>query len=167
MSKKKKNTKTQGRWRLNPLDVVIILVALAAAFAFLQLTAPSGGTPLSSNKSVTLRYTLELVSLPEGVAELIHVGDELVDKVEKHEIGKVTAVTVTPYGISSKNTLTGEYIITEMPGRETATLTIEARATDTGSSIEANGFAFRVGGGVSVTGPGWSGIGYIIGIERD
>jgi hypothetical protein len=158
--------KSKLRLRFNFFDVVIILAALGAGFLLLRLTDAGEGTVMNPGKTVTVNYTLELSNLPEGTAPLIKPGDRLIDVVEKRNVGTVVSVEYRPYISTSKNSLTGDYILTEVPQRESAVISVTLDAVDSGSELNASGFIPRGGMGMSVTGPGYAGSGLITDIER-
>jgi hypothetical protein len=157
--------KQKRKLKLNLFDIIIIAAAIVAAVVFLRVTSP-GGAVLATAKTVTLRYVVELANMPEGTAARIAVGDKVVDKVEKHELGAVAEVSVAPDRVMTRDNDTGRHFLTIRPTRETATLTIEVVATDTDRALTTGGFELRVGTSVSVTGPGWSGVGYIVAMDR-
>ena len=162
------NMKPKFKFKINFFDVLIIVLALVAGFVVLRLSNADGGgaTMLSTGTPVKVRYTVELSNLPEGIAELIKPGDSLSEAVEKRFIGNVVSVEIGPYMTTSKNSYTGDFILTSSPGRYTATVTVELDAVDTGSSIDASGFLLRANSTPSVLGPGYAGPGLITAIER-
>lgn len=158
--------KGKFKLRFNFFDIIIILAALGAGFLLLRLTDADGGTALNPGKPVTVNYTLELHNLPAGTPELIKPGDRLTEVVEKRYIGTVVSVEYGPYRPTSKDSLTGDYILTEVPGREMAVIKVSLDAVDTGSELSASGFVPRGGLGLSVTGRGYAGSGIILDMER-
>ena len=157
------------RFRPNVFDIIIILAALAAGFVLLRLSNADGAgtTVLSSGTNVTARYTLELGNLAIGTSELIQPGDNLTDVVLKRAIGSVVSVTSGPYLVTSKDSNTGDVILTEVPQRETAYIVVEVDAVDNGFDVMAGNFAVRGGINMSVSGPGYWGYGIIADVERD
>jgi hypothetical protein len=154
--------------KINALDVVIIILALALGLAAYKLLNADrgGGDILAAGKTVKLRYTIELTNLLEGTGGLIKPGDDVMEIVEKHSVGTGAAVEISPYVRNAVDLTQGREILSEIPGREMARLTIDVTLTDTGRELTANGLAIRAGIQLSVTGPGWGGTGYITGIER-
>ena len=155
---------------INVFDIVVIAIAVALA-ALLFLTRSSGTASDSGTeetaKSGTVTYTIELSGMVNGSAEKISVGDKLVDKVKKYDIGTVTAVEVTNTVRQVQDLVNGGTVEAEMSTLETATVTLEAPCTETDTDIlVAGGYDIKVGLSVSVKGPGYYGTGYIVGIER-
>ena len=148
------------------LVIIIVVVALAAAYAVHRI---GGGSAVSTSSSETreLTYVLEITDLDESTESLIHKGDSLIDKVKKYEIGTVDSVKVYPYQRLTEDKDQGRYFYTEETDRCSAALTVKVKCVDDGDTLTADsGFEIRVGQSVSLVGPGYSGAGYIIGIER-
>jgi hypothetical protein len=158
--------KTKMRLRFNFFDAIIILAVLGAGFLLMRLTNAGGGTAFNPGKTVTVNYTLELSSLPVGTSALIKPGDRLSDVVEKRYVGTVVSVEHGPYVSTSKNSLTGDYILTEVPLREMAAISVTLDAVDSGDELNASGFIPRGGAVLSITGPGYAGSGLITNMER-
>ncbi|MDR0906259.1 MAG: DUF4330 domain-containing protein [Oscillospiraceae bacterium] len=154
--------------RVNIFDVIIIVAAIAAGFLLLRLSNADGGggTALNPGTAVTARYTLELGNLPVGMPELIKPGDKLTDVILKRAIGSVVSVTSSPYYMTSRDLYTGDMILTAVPEREAAYIIVEIAAIDSGSEVAAGGFPVRAGTQLTVSGPGYSGVGMIVDVER-
>jgi hypothetical protein len=154
--------------RLNLFDIIFIACALAAAALILLYSSRSdGGTSIIiSGSSETVVYTLEFQGMLPGTAELISPGDSLVDRVERRAIGTVVSVELMPSTTSQKSFVTGNRYIVDVPGRTDAVVVVTANAHVTEGQISVNGFAVRVGTRVSINGPLYNGVGFIIGIER-
>jgi hypothetical protein len=153
--------------KINALDTVIIVLALALGFAAYRLLNADRGGGLTAGRQVRIRYTIELTNLLEGTGALIQPGHDVIEIVEKHDVGTVLSSEVSPYVRNAVDLTRGREVLSEIPGRETARVTIEVTLTDTGRELTANGLAIRAGIQLSVTGPGWGGTGYITGIERE
>ena len=154
--------------KVNFFDFVIIavVIALAAAYAVHRI---GGGSAVSTSSSETreLTYTVEITDLDENTKAMIHKGDGLIDKVKKYEIGTVEDVKFYPFRRLTEDKDSGRYIYAEEPDRCNASLTVKVKCTDDGTTLTADsGFEIRVGQGVSLIGPGYSGAGYIINVER-
>lgn len=158
----------KGKWRLNLFDVIFIActVVVAAIILLYSSRGDSGAGIVTNNSQETVIYTVEFSGMIDGTAQLIKPGDSLVDKIEKRAIGSVVSVDLKPATRSQKNYITGERIISEVPGETDAVLVVSALATVTDSQISVNGFLVRVGTRVSINGPLYNGAGYIIDIER-
>jgi len=163
------NNEKKRKWKINLFDIVFIACAVVIAALILVFANRSGGSTVLSGPNGKVRYTLEMVGMLGDTATKIKPGDSLVDKIEKRPMGTVVGVDVQRTRISVKNQMTGERVIVEEPVRYTATVTVEADAniTSTQISIPPGGFVVRVGTWVSVNGPLYNSVGYIIDMERD
>ena len=151
-------------------DIIFIICAIAIAGAILLYSRSSGGSGglIASGTRETVVYTIELQGMLGDSAYLIQAGDSLVDKVEKRPLGTVVSVKVKPGLTTQKNLLTGDHIVTQYPDRHDAEIVVTADATETESQISIpGGFVVRVGTWVSLNGPLYSGVGYIVDMERD
>ena len=154
--------------RLNLFDTIFIICAICLAVFILvnSSRSNSGAGLISSGSREKIVYTIELQGMINNAAELIKPGDSLVDKVEQRAIGTVVSVELVQAMTSSKDYVTGDRIITELPERTDAIITVEAQATVTDSQISVDGFAIRAGTRISVNGPLYNGGGYITYIDR-
>ncbi len=154
---------------INVFDICVIAVAALLAGVLFLL---GGGETQSAgdgeeNLSSTVTYTVELTGMMNNSAELVSVGDELVDRVKKYDVGTVTDVTVQNTVRQVSNLIEGGSAPAEMERLQTAIITIEAPCTQNDREITVGGgYTVRVGTAVSLKGPGYYGTGYIVGIER-
>lgn len=150
---------------LNLFDIILILVAVALVAVLFFTRSQGSVTPTA--ESGTVRYTIELTAMQNNSADLISVGDDLVDKVKKYRMGTVVAVEVYPYERQAEDLENGGMVDSPMSTQQAARVTIEASCTQTESQITVDGgYAVRVGTIVNVKGPGYNGLGYVISIER-
>jgi hypothetical protein len=91
----------------------------------------------------------------------------VIEVVEKRVVGTVVSVAFGPALKGGIDTVTGDVHQVPYPGRETVVITLTLDVTDNGRELGANGFVIRAGEHLSVTGPGWAGQGYIVGVDRD
>lgn len=144
----------------NLFDVVVLLVAVA--LGAILLLASRG----SDKSETTVRYTVEFTNMQNNTAELLQVGDELEDRVKKYDLGTIISVEVGP---------TVNYLADQVNGGshdqlsktlQTATVVIEAPASETEQEIlVSGGYEIKIGTGVSAKGPGYSCYGTVLAIE--
>jgi len=160
--------KKKVKWRLNLFDVIFIACALIIAGVIILYSNSKAGTSsvLPSGSKETVVYTIELLGMINGTAELIKPGDTFIDKVEKRNLGTVVSVDLTPSTALQKNLITGERILSEIPGKTDVKVVLSAQATMTDRQISVDGFTIRVGAKVSINGPLYNSGGYITDIER-
>lgn len=144
----------------NLFDIVVLVLALVLGAAVLLISKGAG------QKEITVRYLVEFTNMQNNTAELIQVGDELEDRVKKYDLGKVISVEVGP---------TVNYLADQVNGGshdqlsqtlQTATVMLEATATDDPQSIlVSGGYLIKIGTSVSAKGPGYSCYGTVLAIE--
>jgi len=163
--------KRKMKIKLNLFDIIILALIVLGGLAYFAVTnmSRSGGVALPTATSTrTVRYTIELASMLEDAAALINEGDVIVDRIEKRTLGKVIAVEIVPAVIPVKDIFTGEQLLEAQPNRLTANLTLEATAAETASALTVDGgFIVRAGAQVTVAGPGYAGMGYVLSVERE
>ena len=156
------------KWRLNLFDVVFIVCVIAAVLIVTAYLGRSGGGGIiSSGSQQTVVYTIILSEMIGDTAYMIQPGDELFDKVERRMMGKVESVEVIPSMKHEGNHLTGDRVLVELPGRKDAVVVVTAEATVTDNQISIGGFVVRSGVRVSVLGPLYHGVGFIVSMERN
>ncbi len=160
MAKDRKNRKI---FNLFDIIVIVIIIALAGLLFFIR----EGRDAQESTSAGTVRYTLELVGMQNGSADLIQEGDQLVDKVKKYDIGTVVSVEVTPTYRQAYDYVNGGLIESLVDDQQTAVIVVEADCTESSSQITVDGgYVIRAGLTASVRGPGYWGTGYIISVDR-
>ena len=162
----------KGRFRLklNLIDGIVIVAALAVAAVLLYMqmkpaAAPAGdaSTPLAA----TTQYTIRLQKTLPGTADLIETGDALVDVVKNYELGTVVSATAMPATDSIINENAKAYVTAEIPGYEDIDIVVEASVTYGEENIlVGSGYELRVGEKIYVRGPGYLGSGEVYAIER-
>lgn len=162
-----KQTKGRPGWLPNLFDLIIIALVVILAAGFLWWKGILGGTGTSSSSTRTVRYTIELTQMYGDSAQLIQVGDTIVDGVHKYTMGTVVSVDVGDCIVSSHNYETGTYESVVMPGYQTATVVLESECSETDTQIMVGGgYVIRGGLSVTVRGPGYAATGSILSVER-
>lgn len=152
---------------INLFDIIVLALAAGLLAILLLVGRNTGATEPVATNTYTCRYTIELRNMVNNTAELIEVGDTLVDKVKKYDMGKVVSVEVVPTTNQVQNVEDGTIITAEVPGLQNAVIVVEAVASETDTQITVDGgYLVRVGLGISVRGPGYWGTGNIIAVER-
>ncbi len=157
---------TKKRWKINFFDIVIIILVIALAAGFLYFR--SSRQAADDSTMVDITYELELNDLNENTQGMIKEGDVLIDKVKRFEIGEVQSVEFVPFERQVEDIENGQIVSSEVPDRVSARITLKVPCQDNGATLTADsGFEIRIGKSVSVLGAGYSGAGYITGIERE
>lgn len=147
---------------INFFDIIIILVVVCVA----------AGLYLFTNKEVVVEtkplvYTLEITDLPTGFSENISVGDNLTDNVKNYHMGKVVKAEAVPSTKITNDYTNSKIVESVVPERENVIITVEANVTESESDFKVDGsYVVKAGKEVSIKGPGYAGVGYILTVER-
>ena len=160
---KEKRSNGKSIFNLFDIIVIVIIVALAILLFFIR----EERTAQESTSAGTVTYTLELVGMQNGAADLIGEGDQLVDKVKKYNIGTVVSVEVMPTYRQVYDYVNGGLVESLVDDQQTAIIVVEAECTESSSQITVDGgYVIRAGLTASVRGPGYWGTGYIMSVDR-
>lgn len=154
-------------WKPNLFDLLVVVVALAAAAALVGLRLWQSRPPENAGEPVTVRYTVDLNEMTLTAAQSIQPGHELIEPSLGKPVGVVESVEVHPTRILSRDQNTGEQRYVEMPESYTATIVLTADASEHETNFTTeNGLVVRVGAYVRLIGPNYFGVGYIVNMER-
>ena len=156
-----KETKFRLKDLFNLFDIVVLAVAVLLAAVLIFISRGTG------KEATTVVYTVEFTNMQNESASLIQPGDSLVDRVKKFDLGKVLSVEVGPTYTQRNDQMEGG--TREVPSQtlQTATVVIEAPATETEQDfLVSGGFLIKIGTSVSAKGPGYSCYGTVLKIEK-
>ena len=152
--------------RKHPNFIDIAFVVLIAAVALAAYFLSHSSTEAAA-ETVKRSYVVELTQLDTDMAGSVAVGDSVTDNVKNYDLGTVTAVEVIPYTTSALDEAAGLYHMSEVPGKITLLVTIEADTTETASEINTvSGHPLRIGTSVSCSVGSLTAAGYIIELDR-
>ncbi len=161
------NKKQEKRSLLNFFDIIIIILVILAAGAFIIMQMRGSSQYGGDTGSETIEYQVEITGIYENTQGMINVGDSIVDKVKKYNIGTVKDVEYYPYKREAIDYDNGAVRYTEVPGKLSACITVTAECTRSDGNITVDGgFHVKAGEQMSIVGPGYAGGGYIIGVTR-
>lgn len=161
------NKPTKPHLKISIIDIIIIAIVIIAAVVLLMVWRSSGKSSQGTNDK-TIHYTIELSGMVSNTAKLIKQGDTIIDSDKKYIMGTVEEVTYAPTTTNVKNLQTGDTVQAQVPEKLTATVKLVSTGSATDAQILAgSGYTVRVGAVVHAAGPGYAGIGYIIGIDRE
>lgn len=156
-----KENKLRLKDLFNLFDIVVLLVAVLLAAILILFSRGAG------KEQTTVRYTVEFINMQNGSEALIEVGDTLVDRVKKFDLGKVVSVEVGPTVRLAQDFTEGGMKEVASPMLRTATVVIEAPATETEQDIlVSGGFLIKIGTTVVAKGPGYFCNGTVLAIEK-
>jgi len=153
---------------INIVDILLILIIAVGAFFGYKILFKGDSTSIGlGQKYTSVKYTVRLDNLPEGVSEYINIGDLAYDNETNAYVGKVVSFTSGEFLSSRENNINNEFVLSSIPLRETVYLTIEVDVSDQGADlITANNYYIKVGKPMSVRAGRFAGDGFVSYIER-
>ena len=86
----------QKKLKISIFDIVIVAAVIVAAAAVFMLLKPKD-VKVAAPTTVPTEFTVELVQVPKGAADLIQPGDAIRDSARNYDIGTVVSHEVQPY----------------------------------------------------------------------
>ena len=148
--------------RVNVMDVLILLLIAAAVALVLYIFVWSGRSGGIEADTVTLRYVVEIVDMPESFESYLHKGDRVEDAVARGYMGDVVNLRFTEMRRAEYDSVTGKEVYPTVDGYLRTLITIEAEVTKTDRSYSAGGQDIYVGAKLSLMMPQVSTYGYCI-----
>lgn len=152
--------KISKKRKFNAVDaaIIIVIIAIVGVAAFLLSTGKIGKT----TDTVMLEYSVEIRQIHDDFVDNFKVGDQMVDSVQKYNIGKVIAVDYENAVYVGTDLSTGTLTAYDYPDHSTVTLTVLAEAIigDNGRYIIDGGYDLSVGTPVYVRLPDFNGMGF-------
>lgn len=153
--------------KISIFDIVIVAVVIAAAFAVFMILKPKD-VKVAAPATVPTEFTVELVQVPKGAADLIMPGDAVRDSTRNYDIGTVVSHEVLPYTVqvADEENLTVKNAV--MDRYDNILLTIQSNMLTGSSALTTeSGYQVTVGTKVYLAGPCYAGTGYVIAIDRE
>ncbi len=152
--------------KISIFDIVIVAAVLAAAVIVFLILKPND-VEIVPSSGTTMEYVVELQKMPAGTTELVQPGDALKDGAKNYAIGTVVSAQAIPYTFQVVDEETGTLMNAPMDRYENILVTVSCNMNTSGTAITADsGFTLTVGTQVNVSGPCYSGVGYVISLER-
>lgn len=155
------------KWKISIFDIIIVAAVLIAAFAVFMLLKPKD-VKVAAPTTVPTEFTVELVQVPKGAADLIEPGDAVRDSTRNYDIGTVVSHEVLPYTVqvADEENLTVKNAV--MDRYDNILLTIRSNMLTGGNALTTeSGYQVTVGTKVYLAGPCYAGTGYVIAIDRE
>ncbi len=149
--------------RFNAVDVIILLLIGAVIYVLLNvfvINSDSGSANTVNYK--TIRYVVEVGNLDERFSQSVKTGQTVQDAIEKKTIGTVVGVQSEPYKKNNFSYEENREVVSEVEGKITMKITIEAEAVDTEYAYTVNGYSILVGKQFSIMLPELYAVGYCI-----
>ena len=138
--------------RFNAIDVLILLLIAAVIYVVLNVfVLNSDGSQNSSVNYKTIQYVVEVGNLDERFAQSVKAGQSVQDAIEKK-----------PYKKNNFSYDENKEVVSDVEGKITMKITIEAEAVDTESAYLVNNCQILVGKQFSLILPEMYAVGYCI-----
>ena len=106
-----------------------------------------------------------MLKMPEGTIDLVQPGDSVSDGAKNYAIGTVVSAEALPYTFQVVDETSGELKNAPLDRYENILVTIEANMNTSGTILTTeSGFVVTVGTQINVSGPCYSGVGYVTSI---
>ena len=150
--------------KFNIVDAVLILLVLAAGVGVLALRDRSTGADVKRD-TVPMRYTVEITMAPPGMAEAMHIGDDVYRSTDGVYLGKLVDIRSVPHQENGYSTGLGAFVRFESRESRDVYLTIEGQAYSTPRDIVVESVVPKVCGDMFVKGKGYAKMGYVCDID--
>lgn len=148
--------------RVNVMDVLILILIAAAVALVLYIFVWSGRSSVTENDTVTLRYVVEIVDMPETFESFLHKGDRVEDAVARGYMGNVVNLRFTEMRRPEYDSVSKREVYPVVDGKIRALITIEADVVKTDRSYSVGGQEIYVGAKLSLMLPQVSTYGFCI-----
>ena len=148
----------------NFFDIIfVLLIAAVALTAYVLSHQESAAVAETTPRS----YVVEFAGLKPEMADCVAVGDSVTDNVKNYAIGTVTNVEVLPYTMYTTDEEAGVIRATEVPGKITLYVTVEAQTIDGEKQITTDsGYVLQSGKSISCSLGSLTSGGYIVELQR-
>lgn len=153
------------RLRLNLFDGIILVAALIAAAVLIWFARNPTPTNKDDVVSGTIRYTLRLNQWPNGVSDLVQIGDRLTENTKNYELGEIVDIKVEPCRIQAVDLEAGKRVLAELEGYDDVVVTLETACEIGKYDVEVEEEFLRVGNLLHARGDGYMGSGFVESIE--
>ena len=152
--------------KFNVVDVVLILLALAACAGVLMLRnrATDAGTGVS-RATYPMRYTVEVTRCTLDMEKQMEIGDDVYRSTDNVYLGKLVDLQIIPHTENEYSAAQGAYVRYESEDTHDLYLTIENDGYTTARSFMIGNVEVRIGSEMYVKGKGWARLGYITAID--
>lgn len=154
--------------KFNGMDLFIILVVIAviAAGAYLLCGRGGGGSVLSS-QNVLVRTVIELDVEDKEFADLVKVGDTVAIGEKEKMMTTVEKVEAISAAATGYDIIEGRVIRAKIPEKYDVQITLVGDGVETDKDVEISGNAIKVGQKAVVSSKNFAGEGYVVGLETE
>ena len=152
--------------RFNIIDLIIILIIVAAAFVLAKVFVGGGKDIAAETNTKKIQYVIEIQEVEDRFDGSVKKGDAVQDAIERKNIGTVVGVQSSDFQKITFDYDTGMETVSYVEGRIVLDITIEATAIVTDKAYTVDGCEIRVGEQYSIMLPEFYGVGYCIKITE-
>lgn len=152
--------------RFNIIDLIIILIIVAAAFVLAKVFVGGGNDIAAETNTKKIQYVIEIQEVEDRFDGSVKKGDAVQDAIERKNIGTVVGVQSSDFQKITFDYDTGMETVSYVEGRIVLDITIEATAIVTDKAYTVDGCEIRVGEQYSIMLPEFYGVGYCIKITE-
>ena len=160
----------KSAFRFNLIDVLLILIALAAAAILAYIFLSPSFTVAGEEKpsSVTIEYEVEVLMLRKEWQGLIDIGDRVVDNVSLYSLGEVIERRYTPYFRSVYDEESDSFNTAEYPDYVTLIFKVRAAAQKVAGDgyLLDGGYELAAGSAVNFRTPSLARQGYCVSVTE-
>lgn len=152
--------------RFNFIDALILLaVLLVMLVAWYFFVLRDTGSDVSEVSYNTIEYVIEVSNIESRFDGTVKRDQSVEDAIRRKKIGKVAGVQTVPYEKITFNKIDGVETVSEVEGKITMAITIQAEAIETDQSFLVDGCEIKVGLEYSLMLPEFYGTGYCVEIN--
>ena len=157
-------SKKKKAFRFNIIDIILILVILAAVSFVVYLFLSRDNA--SDGEAFNAEFVIESKEVREEFSGLIKPGDILFDSVKQAELGEVIYVEYVNAVRTTVNNETGEQKAVEVPGRLDVYITVRSTNVTHDGCYKINGnYDLMTGSYFSYRVPGFAGEGSCVSVK--
>lgn len=151
--------------KFNFIDALIILVILLAVLAGGYVIASGKLSVGNGKETIKIQYQVEIKEKTKEYGDNIKIGDKVLVGDKEKAAATVEGVEIVPFKIISEDKTQGIVHYSEVPDVYDVILTLNSEGSQTDTGIYADNTQVRIGEKITVRGNGYSGNGYIVGLE--
>ena len=157
--------KSKLRVKFNLFDVLIIALVLAVLAAALVLRNRSAGAAATGGETQPMRFTVEFMEAPHGMAACIRVGDGAYRSTDGTYLGTIVDVQSVPHARIEYSSAAKQFIAFTAEESDDVYVTIENDGYCTGKDIIIGTLPIKVGTEMPVKGKGFARSGYVYALD--
>ena len=133
--------------KFNIIDFIIIMVVVIAIILLgvFYINSRKNDTVIHNTNNIKLNFVVEVANLTEDNANMYKAGQTVSFDEFGNCKGVIQNVIIEPYKVWTKNTEVGEVLISEVPNKYTAKLTIQTDVVKEANKYSCNNERISIG----------------------